>query len=195
MGREVIKGLSLRLAMRSNLPAHAEILSGEMYSDTGLTEDGSIEVVVSEAAMVKMNLLVGETLIFKNMKDADGNEIRLYVKGVYGQSQRLDDYWQESPEDMTNVCLMNEELFRRMFTGENAGKFSVTCQYHYLFEYSDITAPQVKHLMERTDYLTDESPYRSIIKEPDYRQTLETYTRKQDRIRATLVILDRKSVV
>lgn len=189
MGREVIKGLSLRLAMRSNLPAHAEILSGEMYSDTGLTEDGSIEVVVSEAAMVKMNLLVGETLIFKNMKDADGNEIRLYVKGVYGQSQRLDDYWQESPEDMTNVCLMNEELFRRMFTGENAGKFSVTCQYHYLFEYSDITAPQVKHLMERTDYLTDESPYRSIIKEPDYRQTLETYTRKQDRIRATLVIL------
>lgn len=189
MGRDAIDGLTLRLAMRSNLPAHAELVSGEMYSDTGLTEDGSIEVVVSEAAMVKMNLLVGETLAFQNMKDADGNEIRLYVKGVFSQARRLDDYWQETPEDMVNVCLMNEELFRRMFTGDNAASYSITCQYHFLFEYEDIKASQVKRLMERTDYLTQESPYRSIFKEPDYRQTLETYARKQDRIRTTLVIL------
>ena len=189
MGRAELNQLSLMLGMRSNLPAHAKILSGEMYSETGLTEDGSIEVVVSESAMVEMNLLVGETLVCKYLKDADGGEIRIYVKGVYGQAERFDDYWQETPEDLTEVCLMNETLFRQMFTGENAGRYTINCQYHYLFEYSDIVAAQVPRLVERTDYLTEESPYRNIIKSPDYRQTLETYVRKQDRIRATLMIL------
>lgn len=189
MGREVMEGQSLQLGMRSNLPAHVKMLSGEMYSDTGLTEDGSIEVVVSEAALVKMNLLVGETLIFKNLQDAEGNEIRIYVKGVFGQERRLDDYWQETPEEMTSICLMNESLFRQMFTGDNAGKYSITCRYHLLFEYSDIKASQVERLIERTDYLTQESSYRKIFKEPDYRKILEEYVRKQDRIRATLMIL------
>lgn len=189
MGRNAVEGASIQLGMRSNLPEHAEILSGEMYSDTGLAEDGSIEVVVSESALVEMNLLVGETLVFQNRRDADDQEIRITVTGVFGQKQRGDDYWQETPEEMTNVCLMNEALFRKMFTGENAGKFSITCRYCVLFEYSDIKASQVDRLIKRTDYLTQESSFRKIFKEPDYRKTLETYVRKQDRIRTTLLIL------
>ena len=189
MGRDAVEGTSVQLGMRSNLPEHAEILSGEMYSDTGLAEDGSIEVVVSESALVEMNLLVGETLVFQDRRDVNGEEIRILIKGVFGQKERLDDYWQETPEEMTNVCLMNESLFRQMFTGENAGNYTITCRYCLLFEYSDIKASQVDRLIKRTDYLTGESSYRKIFKEPDYRQILETYVRKQDRIRATLMIL------
>ena len=189
MNRDAVAGLSLRLGMRTSLPDHAEIVNGEMYSDSGLTEDGSIEVVVSEAALVNMNILVGETLIFNNLTDAEGKPIRIYVKGVYDMAERNDPYWQETPEKMEDICLMNETLFQEMFTGKNAINYSITCQYHSLFEYEDIKADQVKHLEERTDYLTEEGPYRSLVKVPEYRQILDTYDKKENRIQATLLIL------
>lgn len=189
MNRNEVDGLGLRLAMRSDFPEHVVMRSGEMYSESGLAEDGSIEVVVSEAALVDMNLLLGETLVVQNLKDASGGEIRLTVTGVFGAADESDAYWQEKPDQMKNVCMMNETLFREMFTGDNAGQYSITCLYYSLFEYGDLTAAQVDRLIERTDYLTEESRYRSIIDDPPYRQILETYVRKQDRIRATLTIL------
>lgn len=189
MNRDAINDLPLGLGTVSNLPAHAKMLSGEMYSDSGITEDGCIEVVISQSALVDMKLLVGETLIFKDMKDADGNVIRLYVKGVFAAEDSNDFYWQVKPNDMSNVCLMNTELFRKMFTGGNAGKYTITCRYFSFFEYEDIKASQVEQLASYTDYLTEQSSFRSILGNPSYRDILTDYLRKQDRIRATLLIL------
>jgi len=189
MERSDASPLTLRLGMLSNLPAHARMLSGEMFSEEGLSEDGSIEVVISQAALVKMELLVGETIVLEDVRDSEGNEIRLTVKGVFGVEDYGDFYWQVSPDSMENVCLMNEELFRQMFTGENAKKYTITCTYYPMFEYEDIKAGQVAHLMEATDYLTEEGPFRSTADRPDYRNVLEEYTGKQGRIQATLVIL------
>lgn len=189
MNRDAVSGLSLFLGTMSNLPAHAKMLSGEMYSETGLTEDGSIEVVVSQTALVDMNLLVGETIVFNDMKDAQNNEIRMYIKGVFGMESSTDFYWQINPDDMNKVCLMNTDLFRQMFTGDNAGKYSITCNYYSMFEYADIKASQVEHLMERTDYFMEEGSYRKVLKDPAYRDILAKYLAKQDRIQATLMIL------
>ena len=189
LNREDVKNVSVRLGAISDLPAHAELLSGEMFSESGLTEDGCIEVVVSQSALVEMNLLVGETIVFNDMKDAEGNGISLYIKGVYEKGDSSQAYWQVEPNEMTNVCLMNYELFHRMFTGDNAALFTITCNYYFLFEYEDIKASQVEHLANATDYLTDESDYRSTTTTPEYRPLLDTYMRKQGRIQATLVIL------
>lgn len=189
MNRDEVDGLSLRLGAMSNLPDHAKMLSGEMFSESGITEDGSIEVVISQAGLGNMRLLVGETLVFKDMRDAEGKEIRLYVKGVFGPAGSGDFYWQEDPDNMGMTCLMNMDLFRQMFLGDKAEKYAITCSLHSLFEYADLKADQVQHLMEYTDYLTEESPYRSLLNTPAYRGILDTYLAKQDRIQATLVIL------
>lgn len=189
MNRKDADGLGVRLSALSGLPEHARMLSGEMFSETGLTEDNCIEVVVSQSAMVKMRLLVGETLEMDNLKDARNNPIRLYVKGVFAQASEDDYYWQIDEQKLNNVMLMDMELFRSMFTGENAGKYSYTCNYYPQFEYSDLKASQVESLIAATDYLTEESAFSSTVSRPEYRDILEKYGKKRDRIRATLLIL------
>lgn len=180
---------SLRLGTLSGLPEHAGMLSGEMFSEKGLTEDGSIEVVVSQAGMVKLDLLVGETILFDNLKDAEGRPLKLYVKGVFAEGSGDDFYWQVKPDEMENVCLMQTDLFRQMFTGENAARYTITCRYLPLLDYESIRSDQVAPLAEATRFLTEESDFRSTTDRPDYQDILENYLSKQGRIRATLLIL------
>lgn len=189
MNRSDMAKLSIRLGMLTDLPAHVRMLSGEMFSEEGVRPDGSIEVVISQAGLVKMELLVGETVVLEGVKDSQGNKIRLYIKGVFEVADHSDFYWQVSPDAMENVCLMDAELFRRLFTGENAERYSITCSYFPMFEYEDIRAVQVPHLIEATKYLTEKGPFRNTTKTPDYLQVLEDYMKKQGRIQATLVIL------
>lgn len=189
MNRADMGKQTVRLSALSDLPEHASMLNGEMFSESGLTEDGCIEVVVSQAGLVGMKLLVGETIVFDGLRDADGNEIKLYVKGVFGQEDRNDFYWQANPNEMEDICLMNMDLFREMFTGENAIKYTISCRYFPMFEYEDIKAEQVEGLAQATDYLTQKGPFRSTIDSPDYRDILERYMNKYSRIQATLAIL------
>lgn len=189
MNRSDEKAVSLRLSSLSGLPRHASMLAGQMYSEDGLDEDGNIEVVISQTCMVDAGLLVGETLEYDALKGPDGNKIRLKVTGVYEEATAGDFYWQNTPEELNMVCFMEENLFHDMFTGENAGKYTITCTYYSMFEYGDLRAADVAQICEYTDYLTQESPYRSTLKEPPYREILDGFEKKQSRIEATLFIL------
>ncbi|MGN0400675.1 MAG: FtsX-like permease family protein [Acetatifactor sp.] len=189
MNRSDSSDMSVQLGAISGLPEHAKMLSGEMYSESGMTEDGCIEVVVSQSAMVNMKILVGEVLEFKDLKDSQGKPIRLYVKGVFTQEDKSDFYWQVDFEEKKEVCLMNMDLFHTMFTGENAGRYTIMCNYFPMFEYENIKASQVAELIRVTDYYTQESPYKSTLGEPAYREILEQYLSKQGRIKTTLMIL------
>lgn len=189
MNRSDGKTISLRLSSLSGLPRHASLLAGEMYSEDGLDEEGNIEVVISQACMVEAGLLVGETLEYDALKGPDGKKMRLKVTGVYEESASGDFYWQSTPEELSSVCFMEEHLFHDMFTGDNAGKYTITCTYYSMFEYEDLRAADVERIREYTDYLTEESPYRSALKEPAYREILDGFAKKQSRIEATLFIL------
>ncbi|MCM1191948.1 MAG: ABC transporter permease [Butyrivibrio sp.] len=189
MNRQELENASLRLGAFSDLPEHIELLSGEAFSEDGRTEDGCIEVLVSQAAMVNRKLLVGETLVFNDMKDPEGGQIKLYVKGVFAAGADSGFYWQVDPESLDNTAVMDMDLFRGMFTGENAGKYSYTCYYYPMFEYEDIKAEQVEGLIAATDYLTETGPFNNTADRPAYRDILDSYCRKQTRIRTTLMIL------
>ncbi len=181
--------LYLRLAYMTDLPEYAQMISGEMYSEDGLAEDGSIEVVISQQCMVTSDLLIGETIEFDALKGADGKKIRMKIVGVFEEADSKDFYWQVNPDTMDNVCLMNENLFREYFTGANAAKYTITCSYYSLFEYEDIQAANAAHMMKEIKYLTEESPYRSVISQPAYMNILESFSGKQNKIEATLFIL------
>lgn len=189
MNRSDSNAISLRLSSLSGLPGHAKMLAGEMYSEDGVDEEGNIEVVISQACMVDARLLVGEILEYDALKGPDGKKLRLKITGIYQEADAGDFYWQNAPEQMNVVCFMEEGLFHEMFTGDNAGKYTITCTYYAMFEYADLKAEDVAHICEYTDYLTQESPYRSTLSEPAYREILENFQKKQSRIQATLFIL------
>lgn len=189
MNRQEVANAKLRLAALSDLETHVNMLSGEMYSESGLGEDGCIEVIVNQTTLVKQCLLVGETLESTAVKDAEGKPLRIYIKGVFEPTEYGDYYWQTGADEAANVMFMDMELFRSKFTGENAGNFTITCNYYPMFEYKDIKASQVDALLAATVELTEKGPYRSTMDRPVYRDILETYLGKQTRIRATLTIL------
>ena len=179
----------LRLGYMSNLPKHAKMISGEMYSESGITEDGAFEVVVSQDCLVNNNLLVGETLEYAGLANAQKEQIRIKIVGVFQEMDSTDFYWQVKPSDMGIVALMQEDLFRETFLGENATRYSITCSYYNLFEYEDITAQKADQLLEKTKYYTEESSIRKTMTEPVYKELLETYFAKRTRIEAALFIL------
>ncbi len=189
IARGDLNNLSLRLGAMKGLPEHAKLLSGEMYSEDGMTDDGYIEVVISQACMVSSNLLLGDLLEFRALKDTEGNLIRMKVVGVYDWEDPNDFYWQVTPDEMDGVCLMEENLFCDSFTGEKAAKYTITCTYVPMFEYEELRADQVEQVQEYTKWLTEESPYRSTITENTYTEVLDSFEAKQDRIEATLFIL------
>lgn len=90
-----------------------------------------------------------------------------------------DFYWQNTPEQMNAVCFMEEQLFHDMFTGDNAGKYTITCTYYAMFEYGDLKAADVGRIREYTDYLTQESPYKSTLKDPAYREVLDGFEKSR----------------
>lgn len=179
----------LRLGYMSGLLEHAKIISGQPYSESGLAEDGAFEVVVSQDCLINNNLLVGETFELINVQDVNKNTIRIKIVGVFEEADATDFYWQVKPSSMGIVCLMKEDLFREYFLGENAFKYSITCNYFDLFEYDDVTADKADYLREKTRYYVEESPIRKTMNEPAYRALLEDYYAKRTRIEAALFIL------
>ena len=190
MKRQDLKDVALRIGFMSNLPDHAKMLSGEMYSEDGWNEEkDAFEVVISQSCMVTNNLLVGETLVFKDLKTHDGGQIKIKIVGVFEEADRNDFYWQVKPDAMNIVCLMNENLFYEYFTGDKAGRYTITCNYYQLFEYDTLTFEGIGKLLDQTEWLTSQSKIKSTVKDPVYIDVLKEYQKKRERIDATLFIL------
>ena len=175
MNRSDDKDNSLSLAFATDLERNISIIGGEFYSEDGLTDDGAIEVVVPQELFVNKGLLIGERLIFNNLKTIDNDPITIEIKGVFNCKSDDPFYWQMKNKDLSISCFMNEELFLSMFTGDNAKKYTVNCFYYTLFDYENITAEQVSHILSRTDYLTKKSKYKGVMGEPVYYELFEEY--------------------
>ena len=88
--------LSMQLGRMSDIAAHSALVGGRMFSDTR-DSDGTIEVIASQSAMAKIDLLLDETITLKTITDASGNPVRLKIVGVFKNSDASDIYWVRSP--------------------------------------------------------------------------------------------------
>lgn len=189
MNRQDAANKSISLGFVTDLPENVTMISGEMYSESGISDNGEIEVVLSQEAMVNLGLLVGETLTFESLKTVDGDPIHIIIKGVYKPESEDPYFWQLKSNDLHITCMMNEKVFRDYFTGENAKKYTIACNYYVFFNYEDIEYDEVEYIISRTKYLTEKSKYRSVLKDPEYYELLQEYMKKVNRISATLIIL------
>lgn len=183
------EGQFLKLAGMTGLSEHVDIISGEDFSESGMTKDGAIEVIVSEKCMIEQGLLLNEGFEFVSLNMPDKKPVRIVIKGVFKAKDPSDVYWQVKANDMLDVCFMKMDLFEENFAGDNAPKYSYGCKFFLLFEYDDIKYGDVNHLISRTNYYTEKSKFKSVINDPDYMITLDNYSRKINRIKTTLIIL------
>ena len=188
MNREDAESLGVSLAGLTDIEKHINVVNGECFSEDGRSEDGCIEVIISEDCLISQGLLLGETLTMKNLTDGEGNPIRIRVNGVFRKAEEADFFWQDSGQ-LANKAYMNMDLFREMFTTEYASKYALNCQYYVFMNYQDILYDEVEDLVNKTKYYCEQSEFKSVIDAPDYMDTLDGYLRKINRISATLMIL------
>lgn len=189
MNRDDVEEIGLRLSFMSGLEEKISLLWGEVYSETGIDDEGCIEAIISQSCMVESGLLLGETLEFAYLKDPQGKPLRVKIVGIFGAADLQDYYWQVKPETMSSNCMIRESVFREYFTKDRAGSFQITCHFYPMWEYDQLKASEVRHLSDMTRYYTEESAYRSTFSEPPYLSILDDYERKQARIDAALFLL------
>lgn len=178
-GRRDINIDYLYPAMLTDLPDHATILSGEMYSEDGLSEDGCIEVVISENCMADSNLLLDDILQF-NL--SDGSAVSFKIVGIFRKNEDR-YYWEAATDQLPRLCLMQEEQFRKIFlSGSIKDYYSVSFYHYIMFDYEQLKANQA-------------SPLKSVITKSSYEgdtcvQLLDRFLQKQPLISATLFLLE-----
>jgi len=181
--------VEIRIGAINNATENMSILSGEGLSETGLTKDGKIEVLVSQSCLVNKNLLLGESFTCKNLMKPDGTPVQVLIKGVYTSSDDSGYFWQTKPEKLSDYILMKPELFREMFCGDNARLYTINCVMNMLFEYDGIKAADVSDIEKNTQFLFEESSYKSVLSKSAYPDILTDYNIKISRISTTLLIL------
>lgn len=188
-GRGDAKALSIKLAAIGDMTDHIKLLAGELYSEAGKTEDGAIEVLISQSCMVDKGLLVNEYFTFDDIKAPDGKALRVYVKGVYDSADELNYFWQIKPEKLNDTILCREDVFRSTFMGDNVGKYTITSYIVPMFDYESVKATDVDRIYADTKYYMEESPFKSVLKDAPYVKIIDDYNKKLTRISATLIIL------
>lgn len=188
-GRGDAKALSIKLAAIGDMTDHIKLLAGELYSEAGKTEDGAIEVLISQSCMVDKGLLVNEYFTFDDIKAPDGKALRIYVKGVYDSADELNYFWQIKPEKLNDTILCREDVFRSTFMGDNVGKYTITSYIVPMFDYESVKATDVDRIYADTKYYMEESPFKSVLKDAPYVKIIDDYNKKLTRISATLIIL------
>lgn len=171
------------------LPEHALILSGRMY-EPGIGEDGFIEAVISQSAMIEMNLLVGEEIEFENVKDTDGNRLHVRVVGVFTNSSNDDIYWYDSPDTYKSALMIDSDLFVKLFMYKGAKKFQLNENYTSLLDYTAVRPEQVDNLITFSNDMV--AAYKGVyteIETPSYIPILEEFRGEENRISVTLAIL------
>lgn len=181
---------SMFIASLSGLDQHTKILTGRMYSDS-IAEDGYVEAVISQSAMVKMNLLVGEELEFEDLLLKDGSTLHVRIVGVYTNAKSDDLYWVNTPDSYDQQCMISPKLLSQLFLFDGAKKYSINEQWHLLFDYSKLRPSQVDSLLKRTNQFVEQ--YNSIYleaKTPAYVELLNDYAANVKQITVTLSILE-----
>lgn len=189
MNRNDLPDLKLRLGFLSDMEEHVKILAGDWYSETGYSEDGAIEAVISQSCLVESRLLVGETMEYEYLLGPDGEPIRVKIVGVFEAENLNEYYWQVTPEEMVDVLHIRESVFRDYFTGDRAVDYIYGGQYFYMWDYGKLTVSDTAKLYDETQDLANKSKFRNTIEEPDYLDILDTYNANLKRIDATLFIL------
>jgi putative ABC transport system permease protein len=186
--REGVEDFSLRISFIRDLEDQIALTEGKFYSETGISEDGCLEALISQRTMLIISAVVGDVYTFDQVTDVNGNPVRVRIVGVYKKLDEEDPFWQQQMNMFTNNLFVREDAFRQMLIGDTLPDFSVTANIYTLFDYASVDASWLNTLVKRTETLMAEN--RGIVNAPDYLDSIESYDIRRSRINVTLFILE-----
>lgn len=172
-----------------DMEENINIVSGRINSNE-ITEDGFIEAVVSQSALVELNVLIGEELTFNNFEDSNGNIIKVRIVGVYEANGVNNDYWVASPENYSSSCMIDNEIFESLFLNPEDPRFNVRAMWYVQPDYRSIQPGQATTILKLLNgYQIKYQSYYSTVSESGFKEILNSFGQNEKKINLTLLIL------
>lgn len=138
----------LTLGTIQDVEKHIKMVSGELYA-TEPDADGIIDAIISQKGLVDQKLLIGEILVFQNIKDENNNPLRIRISGVFENSKEEDLFWVNSPSTFTSEILISENCFMKQFGDFKNTAYKTNGVWHLLFNYEQMQGSNSKQLLEK----------------------------------------------
>ena len=181
---------TLRLASLTELDKHVEIMSGSLYKDE-VGADGMMEGIVSQRALAKLDLVVGDERELKSFLDSSGAPMKIRITGVFSNKEEEDVYWVKSPSDYYMEVFISPRLFESTFINLDKQEFNMTTDWFMVYDYNQLQSTQIDHLILETQEIINEMAYSPTMyaMEPQYLSVLNEYQTAAKKVRTTLLIL------
>ena len=186
--REGIHYKNASLGSLTDLDKHVKITAGRMYSDK-IREDGVIEVVVSQRALVELNVLLGEKRTFPRFTDKNNVPVTVEVVGVYDILDSEDTYWVKQPKYYKNEYLMDEEIFEELFVFDGSNVMLNVSWYEVLDAHSMLSrnAEHMQSVMKEMAQVDKDDRY--ITVSTYFETILNEHIKMKSKVGVTLWVL------
>lgn len=181
---------TLRIASLSELDKHITMMSGSLYKEQ-TSSDGFIEGIVSQRALSKLDLVVGDELEISKFTGVDGKPLKVRIVGVFTNSKEDDTYWVKSPSDYYMEIFIAPKLFESSFINLEKQNFDILTDWFMVYDYNQLKSSQIDALIDETEEMINETAYNSSanVLEPDYLAVMNEYRTAAKKVKTTLLIL------
>ncbi|MCR5476712.1 MAG: ABC transporter permease [Lachnospiraceae bacterium] len=184
--RAGVESFSLRTGFLSGLEDHITLVDGELFSESGVSEDGCLEALISEQTMLQVGAVIGDVYTFPYYESPKTGTLRVRIVGVFRRTNDADLFWQAKMRVFTSTLFVNEKIFRERFLEGDYPPYTISCQIYDFVDYEKLRASHVEELTKLTGELCGRNRFAG---EPDYLELLDAYTAKKNRIQITLLLL------
>ena len=182
----------ISLAAMDNMPEHSAMTAGRMYSGT-IGADGVVEAVVSRKALIQLNLMLDEVMVFPQVKTPAGEPVRVRVVGVFTNSSDEDLYWVQAPSRYTTDLFIHPDVFTEYFMtpGEDGQlTYAVEGAWYSMLDYTAMRSADAERLLATAKgYDAKVNTLTSRVYYDHFTETLEGYMQTAQKVNVTLWVL------
>lgn len=166
VNRDGVMAKNACLGSLTDLEKHVKITAGRMYSDK-IREDGVVEVIVSQRALIELNILLGEKRTFPKFTDKNGVPVTVELVGVYDILDSADTYWVKQPKNYKNEYMMDEDIFIDLFVYDGS-KVMLNATWYEVLDAHSMLSRNALHMQSVLNEM-------SVIDKDDKYITVTTY--------------------
>ncbi|HBM81993.1 MAG TPA: ABC transporter permease [Clostridiaceae bacterium] len=142
------KDVAVKIDAPMDFKNHINIISGSAFSKS--KSNGTIDVMVSEEALQKLDVLVGKLYTIKDIVDEKRPTFKVRIAGVYTLKDKRDLYWDQGLSKYSESLIMDYDLFKNDFLKSDLGGIT-SGEWYYAFDYHKISIDNLKGLLSFVD--------------------------------------------
>lgn len=153
-----VNSTRVRITAMSGIEKHIDVFQGELYNKSGIAEDGSYQVIVTEEAAKTLGIVCGKKYLI-NPVNTSQESFYITVVGFFTQSDMNDSYWSENLIDYVNSVFIPYSLSEKLIS---SGLFNIaSISVNYNLNYHSVNMNDIsnisKNLNSDFDYYTEKS--------------------------------------